>query len=819
MSAYTPTALHDPLTELVAEAAHDTLDGFFALARSRILGHPDPDQVAADASPADLPPNLEAWPDSAVWAELVRRHLAPAIGIAFDMAFDAAARSDLLQVHRYRQTFMDQVWDRLSLGLWADGTFDLIRGDLAEGLDAGESVPDLRARIADQLQVSRYSYLADRIARTEAHTAAEGGTWSAMAAWEDLSGEVMYQQWIASADERTRDTHMAASGQRVRLNEPFDVGGYPLQYPGDPHGPAAEVINCRCSTLVGTWEELQELPPSAADTQGSAMSNTSPRDGEHATTVTVTTDTPAAPTTAAAEPGSGVTGHWEGVLAPLDVRGDVRILASPDGDQVPTADRVWLSWQEKSSGGHDGKVAIGTVDHAWVQDGHLHGRGRYDLADPVAAEAARKVDQGFAGTISVDLTDLEDAVIEYGLYDRDDRPVDIDGWDYEELYDAVMSGDLRELMVISNWRLGGATLVQDPAFHTTRNDKGAAFITTAPEPVEVPQTNEEGAGVDLAAGATPTPAEGHQEEAPEMSLPALTAAAGIAPETATWAEQVAAVAPLEPDPAWFANPRLDGPTKVRVTDEGRVYGHVACWDTGHIGYAGQDVRPPRSHTGYGHFRRNRIRCADGSLVFAGTIVMGTGHADMYASPASAMEHYDDTGYAVADVVCGEDEHGIWFSGSLKPGVSALQVLTLDRYSLSGDWRNGELVGVCVVSVPGFPISDAEANLSLAASGARMSTPRLRMRTHRGQECALVACGVVPMAARNPSQAADPVRLVQEWTKTLDTKMQHWMEQVREGSYRAGLQAAQEGPEMRRLAQQVNADAVEEARSAIEQDGA
>jgi len=32
----------------------------------------------------------------------------------------------------------------------------------------------------------------------------------------------------------------------VGMNEPFLVGGASLMYPGDPNGPASEIINCRC---------------------------------------------------------------------------------------------------------------------------------------------------------------------------------------------------------------------------------------------------------------------------------------------------------------------------------------------------------------------------------------------------------------------------------------------------------------------------------------------------------------------------------------------------------------------------------------------
>jgi len=62
------------------------------------------------------------------------------------------------------------------------------------------------------------------------------------------------------------------------------------------------------------------------------------------------------------------------------------------------------------------------------------------------------------------------------------------------------------------------------------------------------------------------------------------------------------------------------------------------------------------------------------------------------------------------VVAGEDAHGIWVAGALRPDVTPSQIRAFRASSPSGDWRpiNGrlELVAVCQVSVPGFPIARA-----------------------------------------------------------------------------------------------------------------
>ena len=208
MPTQAPRRLLDQAQTRITKAARTTLARYLEKARQAII-HGHPPTHTADASPSDLPPNLEAWPDSQVWAQLVEQHLAPAIGVAFDEAFHAAACSDQLNIHQHRQAFMEQVYDRLSLGLWGDGVFERIRTDLAQAVDAGESIPAMQARISDELQVDKHSYLAERIARTEAHAATEGGTWSSQRAWQEATGQQLHHQWIAASDERTRPTHAA----------------------------------------------------------------------------------------------------------------------------------------------------------------------------------------------------------------------------------------------------------------------------------------------------------------------------------------------------------------------------------------------------------------------------------------------------------------------------------------------------------------------------------------------------------------------------------------------------------------------------------
>ena len=59
------------------------------------------------------------------------------------------------------------------------------------------------------------------------------------------------KRWVTMHDDRVRETHAAADGQTVALDEAFIVGGYPMQYPGDRNAPIGETIQCRC-VMVGT---------------------------------------------------------------------------------------------------------------------------------------------------------------------------------------------------------------------------------------------------------------------------------------------------------------------------------------------------------------------------------------------------------------------------------------------------------------------------------------------------------------------------------------------------------------------------------------
>jgi SPP1 gp7 family putative phage head morphogenesis protein len=140
-------------------------------------------------------------------------------------------------------------------------TYDEIAAALREGLANGEGIPALAKRVRDVFEQANQSR-AETIARTE--------VMSAINASQDTyakhlpAGTVAEKQWLATPDSRTRETHREADGQRKPLGEPFSVGGFPMQHPGDHTAPPDEWINCRCTTLYIPASMSVPAAPAAA---------------------------------------------------------------------------------------------------------------------------------------------------------------------------------------------------------------------------------------------------------------------------------------------------------------------------------------------------------------------------------------------------------------------------------------------------------------------------------------------------------------------------------------------------------------------------
>lgn len=125
----------------------------------------------------------------------------------------------------------------------ADTTHKAIINELSEGFEKGESIQELSNRIKDMPEFDMKR--ATVVARTEIISSSNAGT---LQGYKE-SGVVIGKEWSSTKDERTRDHHKEAEGQRVKLDEPFIIDGDLLDYPGDNSHDvkASNVIQCRCS--------------------------------------------------------------------------------------------------------------------------------------------------------------------------------------------------------------------------------------------------------------------------------------------------------------------------------------------------------------------------------------------------------------------------------------------------------------------------------------------------------------------------------------------------------------------------------------------
>lgn len=113
-----------------------------------------------------------------------------------------------------------------------------------EGLSIQNTVKLLRSRWK---QLSRYR--ATVITRSEILSISNYAQYTGATTVSGQVGLDLNKTWLSAHDRRTRNSHRAASGQTVDINDPFIINGYQAMFPGDSSlgMPASEIILCRCS--------------------------------------------------------------------------------------------------------------------------------------------------------------------------------------------------------------------------------------------------------------------------------------------------------------------------------------------------------------------------------------------------------------------------------------------------------------------------------------------------------------------------------------------------------------------------------------------
>jgi hypothetical protein len=481
---------------------------------------------------------------------------------------------------------------------------------------------------------------------------------------------------------------------------------------------------------------------------------------------------------------------WHGVLVVEGVpTGDGREFGV---DALTWADNALIRWQKEGShgGDHDVTVSVGRIDEVWRDGNQVRGRGMFDIESVDGFEIARRMKDGFAGGISIDADDIQDADVEFVWAEDADGPSDDDP--------LKLLFAKPEKVIYNGGRVRAATLCDIPAFVEARIQLGTldeaqetlvASVTTPTGVVAVHHTDTSDAPwdammitrrlpnimpVELAraacawvdepvAGRVGKTALGYLHhwitEDREVGPANLTACAtaiaalrtgdrdaeerraiyahlaqhlrdaGQEPPPLDEPDAVTAAITLDawrPDREWFDDPRFSVPTGITVTDEGRVYGHAAPWGECHIGQQQECITLPHEDA-HPYYMTGEVVCADGSRVAVGQITVGTGHAPLSYRASHAAEHYDNTGAAVADVAVGNDRFGLWVAGAVRPSVAASRVHELRASGrLSGDWRR---IGGKLRLV---------GLLAVNVPGFPLSPPRARVAA--GAPLALVAAG-------------------------------------------------------------------------------
>lgn len=466
--------------------------------------------------------------------------------------------------------------------------------------------------------------------------------------------------------------------------------------------------------------------------------------------------------------------RWSGVLCVEGTAtGDGREFAP---DALDWANHMLLRWQKEGShgGNHDVTVTVGRIDRAWRDGPLVRGEGMLDLMNPDGFEVRRRLAGGFAGGVSIDADDIEDADVELIWPEADDEGAELAEGD--DILNMLFGRPLKT--VYHGGRVRAATLVDIPAFveaaialtgdeggsETVAASERATVVSDAPWAYTIRMHRElpNAAYAWVAADGTSRAFPHHELVDGDLGPANLTACAaaiaklGVRDALPTLGERRLAYAHLaqhlrdagqvpppmgfgdeslaasatddwRPAREWFKDPHLTVPLGTVVTDDGRVYGHLAHWQDCHIGFEDVCVAPPREDS-HPYFMTGEVVCADGSRVSVGQVTVGIGHAPSHYRAARATEHYDDTTAVVADVAVGNDAYGIWMAGAIRPHAESKRVYDLRASGrVSGDWRRIgnqlRLVGVLGVNVGGFLI------------------PNLTVRVASGVQTALVAAGI------------------------------------------------------------------------------
>jgi 2'-5' RNA ligase len=170
---------------------------------------------------------------------------------------------------------------------------------------------------------------------------------------------------------------------------------------------------------------------------------------------------------------------------------------------------------------------------------------------------------------------------------------------------------------------------------------------------------------------------------------------------------------LYPSKRAFARRDLKGPTKPVVSADGKeYYGHLALWDTCHLGHSGSGVcqKPVHSRVDYKHFYTGTVQTAEGEIIEVGKIMGDGDHAATRRgmSASAVKKYYENTSKVFGLVRLYKDRFGIQFSGVPAPWATEELAQKMRASEISAHWHpidnHLEVVAAIAVNRPAFGIT-------------------------------------------------------------------------------------------------------------------
>lgn len=128
-----------------------------------------------------------------------------------------------------------------------------VENSITQGIIQGKRLDEITKDLAANLCTTNNNKM-QTFARTAMTGAQNAGRQAQMEDAEEMGIKVK-KRWVATLDSRTRDLHQELDGQEVDIDEPFEVDGYEIDYPGDPNAEPEMVYNCRC-TMIQVYEGI-----------------------------------------------------------------------------------------------------------------------------------------------------------------------------------------------------------------------------------------------------------------------------------------------------------------------------------------------------------------------------------------------------------------------------------------------------------------------------------------------------------------------------------------------------------------------------------